>query len=54
MKTIKEVELEEKLHKYKQVINKIKEYAGELRLFDNESVEFEISTKLFEILEEIE
>lgn len=36
------------------VLDKIKEYAGELRLFDNESVEFEISSKILELLEEIE
>lgn len=42
-----------KLKEYKEVIDKIKEYAGELRLFDNESVEFEISSKILELLEEI-
>lgn len=36
------------------LLDKIKEYAGELRLFDNESVEFEISNKILELLEEIE
>lgn len=40
--------------KYKEVLDKIKKYAGELRLFDNESVEFEISSKILELLEEIE
>ena len=42
------------INKQKEVLDKIKEYAGELRLFDNESVEFEISNKILELLEEIE
>ena len=33
------------------VIDLVKEYAQELRWFDNESVEFEISDKLLEILD---
>lgn len=44
----------DEIETYKQVIDKIKEYAEELRLFDNESVEFEISSKILELLEEIE
>ena len=43
-----------KVDKQKEVLDKIKEYARELRLFDNESVEFEISNKILELLEEIE
>lgn len=31
-------------------LNQVREYAGELRLYDNESIEFEISTKFLEIL----
>lgn len=42
------------INKQKEVLNKIKKYAGELRLFDNESVEFEISSKILDLLEEIE
>lgn len=45
-------ELEYKYNKQKEVLDKIKEYARELRLFDNESVEFEISNKILELLEE--
>lgn len=47
-------ELLEYIDKQKEVLDKIKKYAGELRLFDNESVEFEISSKILELLEEIE
>ena len=47
-------EKDKQLDKYKNVIDKIKEYAGELRLFDNESVEFEISNNILELLEEVE
>ena len=43
-----------KFDKKKEELDKIKEYARELRLFDNESVEFEISNKILELLEEIE
>ena len=45
---------QEIINKQKEVLDKIKEYAGELRLFDNESVEFEISSKISELLEKIE
>ena len=47
-------EKQQQLDKYKNVIDKIKEYAGELRSFDNESVEFEISNNILELLEEVE
>lgn len=46
--------LEKENKKQKEVLDKIKEYAGELRLFDNESIEFEISNEIFKLLEEIE
>jgi hypothetical protein len=56
MKTIKEVELEEKLHKYKQVINKIKEYINrtEINSVGTPLAYTEIGKELLELLEEIE
>lgn len=47
------IELKQKNQEQQRVLDKIKEYARELRLFDNESVEFEISNKILELLEEI-
>lgn len=35
-------------------IKEVREYAGELRLYDNESIEFEISNDLFRILDKEE
>ncbi len=40
-----------KCSKYKNIINKITKYAQDLRLYDNESLEFKISEDLFSILD---
>lgn len=47
-------DLYEENQEQQRVLDKIKEYAQELRFFDNESVEFKISNKILELLEEIE
>lgn len=39
------------IERLNNIIKEAREYAGELRLYDNESIEFEISTKLLEILD---
>ena len=44
--------LQEENEKLKSIINEVREYAcGDLRWYDNESIEFEISNKLLEILD---
>ena len=42
----------EEIERLKNIIKEVREYAtGDLRLYDNESIEFEISNKLLEILD---
>ena len=36
------------------IIKEVREYAQELRLYDNESLEFEISNDLFRILDKVD
>ena len=44
-------ELEQKLQQKENIIKEVREYLKELRLYDNESIEFEISNDLFRILD---
>lgn len=47
-------ELNKELQQKESIIKEVREYAsGDLRLYDNESIEFEISTKLLEILDKV-
>ena len=46
--------LQQENKQLKEVIEEVREYAsGDLRHYDNESVEFEISTKLLQILDKV-
>lgn len=45
------IELSRDYDKLENIIKEVREYAGELRLYDNESLEFEISNDLFRILD---
>lgn len=51
---VKIEELETQLQQKENIIKEVREYAGDLRLFDNESLEFKISNELFEILDKVE
>ena len=44
-------DLQQEIERLQNIIKEAREYAGDLRLYDNESIEFEISTKLFDILD---
>ena len=46
------VEKDKEIERLQSIIKEVREYAtGDLRLYDNESIEFKISNKLLEILD---
>ena len=51
---LKIMEKDKEIKRLNNIIKEVREYAtGDLRLYDNESIEFKISNKLLEILDKV-